>query len=368
MAMFTGRAITEQDEYTHPPTPEPHFNESMYFNFFDHRRVSGGFARIGNRPNEGYAEVTLLYYLPERQGVLFCFDRSPITSNASFDAAGMRFGVVKPLAELSVSYRGPAFLLADPLSLEDPKKALSVAQAKTIALDLVVWGLSPVFGAAGAQDSTGGKEIGGRSVEGGGGVERTPAGEHGKPEGREAEGNLEAGGRPVEGSEEVEFATAHYEQQTRSAGFIEIDGEKTDLDALGLRDHSWGPRHWQAPRSYRWLTAQFGPDLALMLTHFESPSGKKIQTGFLFRDSANIPVKQVRIDTDYTGGGRYQHRIRAAFVTEKDESCALSGEILERVPLRNRRRGQTTRICEGFTRYVLGDRTGYGISEYLDQE
>jgi len=322
--MFTGKAVTEQDEYTHPPTPEPHFNESMYFNFFDHLRVCGGFTRIGNRPNEGYAEVTFLYYLPGSQGILFVFDRSPIASNSAFAAGGMQFRVVSPFKELSVSFNGQAFHLPDPMSLEDPKKALSAAQGKAVALALTVRGLSPVFGSAGAE-------------------------------------GLSAG-------EEVEFASAHYEQQTQSTGFIDIGGEKTELNALGLRDHSWGPRHWQAPKFYRWLTAQFGPDLALMLTDFESPSGRKIQSGFVFRGGANIPVKQVSIDTDYAAGGRYQLHLSAAFTTDEGERAVLAGEVLERVPLRNRRKGQTTRICEGFTRYALGDRVGYGISEYLDQE
>ena len=51
--------ITGKDDYTHPLGPESNFNESMYFNFFDRARKSGGFVRLGNRANEGYAEMTL---------------------------------------------------------------------------------------------------------------------------------------------------------------------------------------------------------------------------------------------------------------------------------------------------------------------
>ncbi len=43
------------DDLTHPLGPESNFNESMYFNFFDRARKSGGFVRLGNRANEGYA-------------------------------------------------------------------------------------------------------------------------------------------------------------------------------------------------------------------------------------------------------------------------------------------------------------------------
>ena len=57
--------ITAQDDYTHALGPESNFNESMYFNFFDRKRNSGGFLRLGNRANEGYAEMTLTLYMPD---------------------------------------------------------------------------------------------------------------------------------------------------------------------------------------------------------------------------------------------------------------------------------------------------------------
>ena len=49
--------IQAKDEYTHPLGAEKHFNESMYFNFFDQGQGRGGFLRIGNRANEGYADA-----------------------------------------------------------------------------------------------------------------------------------------------------------------------------------------------------------------------------------------------------------------------------------------------------------------------
>ena len=37
------------------------------------------------------------------------------------------------------------------------------------------------------------------------------------------------------------------------------------------------------------------------------------------------------------------------------------------IPLRNRKGGRTTRISEGMTEWTCEGRTGYGLSEYLDQ-
>ena len=46
----------------------------------------------------------------------------------------------------------------------------------------------------------------------------------------------------------------------------------------------------------------------------------------------------------------------------------ISGEVLNLIPLRNRRDGLVTRISEGLTQWTLDDgRVGYGWSEYLDQ-
>ena len=60
MAKIVG-SLKPEDDYTHRLGPEPTFNESMYFNFFDPDQSIGGFIRIGNRANEGRAEVTVTF-------------------------------------------------------------------------------------------------------------------------------------------------------------------------------------------------------------------------------------------------------------------------------------------------------------------
>jgi hypothetical protein len=84
--------LEPRDEYLHENTGEANFNESMYFNFFDAAQRRGGFVRIGNRPNERYAETTICLYEPDGS-VLFNFKRAEIADNARFEAGGMRFEV-----------------------------------------------------------------------------------------------------------------------------------------------------------------------------------------------------------------------------------------------------------------------------------
>ena len=57
--------LDPEDEYMHELGPEPNFNESMYFNIYDPSVRLGGLFRLGNRANEGYAEMTTCIYLPD---------------------------------------------------------------------------------------------------------------------------------------------------------------------------------------------------------------------------------------------------------------------------------------------------------------
>ena len=109
MAAKTSAAIRLEpvDEYLHANTGEPNYNESMYFNFFDASRRLGGFLRIGNRPNERYAETTVCLYQPDGR-VIFNFKRPEITDNTQFNAGGMRFEVEAPFERLRIEYAGKA--------------------------------------------------------------------------------------------------------------------------------------------------------------------------------------------------------------------------------------------------------------------
>ena len=175
-------------------------------------RHLGGFFRLGNRANEGHGEMTVCIWLPDGR-VAFMFARPEVTTNDAFDAAGMRFAVVEPFKELRVSYTGPVVLLTDPLQMADPRAAFTTNPHLSCTVELTYHGRSDMFG----------------------GEPDTPA-EH-----------------PGE-----EFAHGHYEQLVEATGSLLVGDEHLEIHGYGLRDHSWGPRYWQAPWYYRWLTANFG--------------------------------------------------------------------------------------------------------------
>ena len=310
----------------HELGPEPNFNESMYFNAYDPERRLGGFFRLGNRANEGTGEMTACLYLPDGR-VAFMFRRPAVTDNDAFDAAGMRFDVIEPFTELTVSYRGHVVLLENPWRWPTPGPPspgipMSIAPSRSPTR-----GRSAMFG--------------------------------GEPD------------QPAEKPGE-EFARGHYEQLVEAEGTVTVGQESWELNGFGLRDHSWGPRYWQAPWYYRWLTANFGPGFGFMGSRIARRDSEGTRGGFVWDGERLHLCRDFRIRTDWEGDEQYHRAIEAELIGT-DRTWTVTGRVLNLIPLRNRRRGpdgvdMVTRISEGLTEWTLDDgRIGYGLSEYLDQ-
>ena len=313
--------LDASDEYLHELGPEPTFNESMYFNVIDPRTELGAFFRLGNRANEGKGEMTVCIYLPGGR-VGFMFRRPEVLTNDAFDAAGLRFEVITPFEELRVSYSGKVVLLDDPLQMADPKAAFTQNPTAACTVDLTYRGASTPFGGE-------------------------PTVSHEKPG--------------------EEFARGHYEQLVTATGTITVGDESWEVDGCGLRDHSWGPRTWQAPFYYRWLTANFGPDLGFMASRIARRDSDGVRSGFVWDGEAIHLSRATTVSTEWAGEDQYHRELTTTFEAD-GRTWTVHGEVLSLIPLRNRREGLVTRISEGLTRWTLEDgRVGYGLSEYLDQ-
>ncbi len=322
MAKIVGNLVPE-DDFTHPLGPEPNFNESMYFNFFDGESGIGGFVRIGNRANEGHAEMTVTVYLPDGR-VLFTFKRAEIENNDAFDAGGCRFEVLEPSQRLRTVYEGSVIELKDPRQMSDPSRAFRDSARKRVSLDLVHDAVGPMYGGSRSRDQ-----------------EELPA--------------------------DQQFASAHYEQHMHVTGTLRIDEDRFEIDGYGLRDHSWGPRYWQAIDSYEWLTMNFGPDLHAMVSIVRRDAENSRSGGVVVRGDEIDNVVKAEIDADYEENGLYHRVVRAKLETQKGEKLEIVGKVTGFIPLRNRREGRVTHIGEGMTEWRCGDQVGHGLSEFLRQ-
>jgi hypothetical protein len=322
--------LEPSDEYLHPLEQASNFNESMYFNVYDPAERMGGFFRLGNRANEGYAEMTTCLYLPDGR-VGFMFGRPEIADNDAFDAGGMRFDVITPFEELRVTYRGKVVMLDEPLGMANPRQAFTDNPWVDAEADLTYRGLVGAFGGE-------------------------PVNDDGSPLTEDLSGG---------------FARGHYEQHVGARGAIRVDDQEWEIDGFGLRDHSWGPRFWQAPWYYRWLTMNFGDDAGFVVSVITAQDGSERMGGVAFEDGEYRHINEASIATDWTGDDRYHEEMRIT-ARAGEREYEITGRVLNLIPLRNRRTTPdgdqlVTRISEGLTEWRWDGRSGYGLSEYLDQ-
>lgn len=315
----TPPAITDRDDYTHPVGPEPTFNESMYFQFSDPDAGIGGFLRMANRPNEGRGERTVCLYLPD-DALAFGFARPTVTTNDEMNAGGLGIDIVVPMRQQRVRFDGEVSLLADPRDLIDPKRALSGSPTAPCRVELEYTAIAPPY--AGTFDGEG---------------------------------------------DGASFAPNHYEQLAAVSGTVQIGDIRTAVAGYGLRDHSWGPRSWQAPWFYRWLHGS-AADQGFMVAYFGEPDGSFRSGGFVW-DGTTLHSCHAATVTTVRDSEHYQQEVRVEAVGA-DHTWRFAGQVLASAPLRHRSRdgAATTRIIESTVRWTDADgRTLNGMAEYLDQ-
>jgi hypothetical protein len=127
--------LTPKDDYTHPVGPEKNFNESVYFNFFDPNQRRGGFLRIGNRANEGYAEMTIIIWNPDGSAY-FTYAKPKISNNDRWQAGGLDVEIVEPTDKILTRYDGQALFLKEPRDMESPSNAFKNNPSQAIEIDL----------------------------------------------------------------------------------------------------------------------------------------------------------------------------------------------------------------------------------------
>ena len=274
------------------------------------------------------------------------FKRPSIDNNDAFDAGGLTWTMVTPFEELRIDYSGKVVVLDDPLQMANPKQAFTdnpYAECE-VHITFTGQGRPSMFG----------------------GEPDTP---------HEAPGE--------------EFAKGHYEQLVQAAGSIRVANQEWQISGFGLRDHSWGPRYWQAPWYYRWLTANFGKDFGFMASRVAKKDAPGTRGGFVWADGAMHYCDHCELSTTFGGQDTYHETINGLLRSSRSggREWTFTGDVMDLIPLRNRRQDPdgnwlVTRISEGMTEWTLtsdsgaGDAgasadhvgaVGYGLSEYLDQ-
>lgn len=321
--------LDPQDEYTHTPEPVANYNESMYFNAFDSREGVGTWMRIGNRPNEGHAEMSCCVYLPGG-AVGFMHARPKIADNRAMDAGGMRFEVIEPFKRLNARYEGELLLMQNPQDMANPSAAFKTNPKRPALIDLEFEGISPMHG--------------GELV------------------------TLE--GKPLKLDPEHAVFRGHTEQNMAVCGHITVDGVRHAVaDGTGYRDKSWGPRHWHNFFWYRWLPMTFDRDFGVLLSINGREGDVPHVSGNVLRNGVYEPVRRIALHTDWDEHS-YHSSFSARFETDQ-RSYELQASVRTLLPLRHKPLpggdpNTYTRITEALTEYRCEGRAALGMSEFCD--
>jgi hypothetical protein len=303
--------VDPTDDGMHPVEADQQFNESMLITFFDRQQNAGALVRIGNRVNEGYAEVTFCLFPPDG-GALFQFARAPITTNERFDAGGMQIDVVEPGETLTVTYRGQVAFFDDPKRLADPGRAFKEAPMVAVELAVALHACSPMYGAR-----TG--TIGG-----------------------------------------------HYEQHMLVGGTASIGGVGREIVGLGNRGHSWGPRSWHRVHQDWTLWCTFSATLAFAVAlTWRTPDAPPDVMGTVFKDGTVRVVVGGSVQGVFEDNGLFHTALAVELRDEAGEVYEIVGRVVRFIPFRHRRGEGSTHIGQGMTEFTLGDQVAYGLSEYL---
>ncbi len=322
---MTGYVLAASDEYPHAAGDETHFNESVYVNAFDFSRRFGGWMRLGNRPNEGYAELAVCLYLPD--GRIACqFQRPRIDDNQQFAAGGLSYRVNEPLREVAMHYSGELMLVEDRELFRDPRRLFAESSRADGEIRWRCRGCSPLHG----------------------GLPATPR-------------QQTMFGR--------DFSLGHFNQHTEVDAQVRIGDANHDFSGFGWRDHSWGPRLWQNILFDRGFYASFGAERGITLLKIANRDGQVRRAGVLFRDGRYESILDLDVFTDWDAA----RDPSAVTLLARTASwrARIEGRVLNVAPLSNRRQiGEVvlhSRIAECHTAFDWDGVEGYGMTEYVEQ-
>ncbi len=316
--------ISAEDDFLHDIQSASNFSESNLFYYAGETasgKTVGGIIRVANKPNEGYAEATVLYF-PGDRSAYFKYERPEISGNTSWQVSGWDLNVVTPGGiEFGSAYKGEAFHFSDPHLLANPKQAFQ-EPVRELALEFNHYGKSPMVEFRYNRDT-----------------------------------------HTAEMKDIMDTKGLH--QLTSFSGSVAIDGKAAEaVNGYGWRDHNWGPRNWQAFPRHAFYTGNFDQECGFVL--FQTEGGK----GYFMHDGSDkiYEVAELNMVTKYKDDDLEPVSMRAEIMLGNGAAHVIEGEQIDFIPLRNRRDGMTTHLGYSLWRYRLDDRReGLGIAEHMSQ-
>lgn len=302
--------ISVDDERRHAAGEHPKWAESFYFNFHDPASGIGGLTRIGIRPNDAAVDGGSLLFLGDRRVAIQQLSAELTPDLDSDDAVSVgptRLHCHEPMAAWRLTSSGQVLVvdLDDPQALAAADLEIDLAFAATLPPEPIGETLGRAFGGIG-----------------------------------------------------------HYDQVGVYRGVLRVGDQRHDIDGLGLRDHTWGVRDWQAPGEWQFFSVVFAPAVALCASRIVV-GADDLRGGWWAEGDTTAALNNVNVETTWADDGIVPAHVALHLADGRGETLDVAGDILCAVPIPMEQ--GATRIVESLTRFRVRDYVGYGISEHLCQ-
>lgn len=155
------------------------------------------------------------------------------------------------------------------------------------------------------------------------------------------------------------YSRGHFAVAGRLTGKVRLGRETREIDALGYRDRSWGPRRWGGIRATRWWPAVFGPDLCAHAVAVVDENGLDRRAGYVMRDGEPHAMTDVDVTATLEYDAITPRSAQAGFRLDNGRDGELIHEPSDGIVLHVR--GYTAIESIGTARW--GDRVGMSLFE-----
>jgi hypothetical protein len=319
-------------------------------NFFDPGCGFGVVSRIAFSPNRGFADGFVCLYFPNG-ATGFIRTWEPCADHRGRTSAGaIEHVCVEPFRSWRIRYRGPIHYFEKPEQMADfAQIVLADVPRRELELELEFQAVHEIFD---FHDSMKREWISRAEL-----LAKLRPGylmDHLGPAIRKL-----ASVRSMSGAQ-------HYEHAGRIQGRICIDGEVHTVAGYGQRDHSWGVRDMRVPANWRWFSGQLADQLCFNAIKVEVLSFRA-SGGYVYCDGRAEALSDWSLEAERESPRGRPVRVSLALASRSGRRFRIEGTALANIPVLVNTGGYASVVNEAHTRFVCGDKTGYGVSEFMEQ-
>ncbi len=279
-----------EDDLSHEPKADAIWRESFFFGFYDPDKGVGMYTSMGERPFKNRAGSILTVW--GKKGVFvdnYIFDSLNRTDRIH-RTKGLMYECIEPLEKWRLTYSGTLKAYPEDVLRLNPEdlsmEAASGRNREKIEMDLTWEGISPVHS-----------------------YDPNPG-----------------------------FFDVHLEQHGLVKGWIKIGDESIEVQGVGIRDKSHGPRNWGADKGWIWIPSFIqDPDFPLVAAarskHWD---GEVDEVGYFYNRKQDRfeTIKEFKENIEREGDEPNGVPLKCRFelIGEEGTTLSLKGKMLKVVP------------------------------------